>query len=173
MEKISSFMDGELDADEAGRQIARLQNDPEARANWDAFHLVGDAMRGECVVSRDFSPRLHARLAAEPTVLAPHRKPARPVTATYLWPAAAAIAAVVLVGGVVFYSPVAIRPEPEQKKLVENTVPPAPKPEQLVSVPSDGTMNRYIIIHQDYSPSTAIQGVAPYIRTVSGVKGAE
>ena len=28
-------------------------------------------------------------------------------------------------------------------------------------------LNDYLIAHQEYSPSTAIQGVAPYVRTVA------
>jgi len=28
-------------------------------------------------------------------------------------------------------------------------------------------MNEYLMAHQGFSPSTAIQGLAPYIRTVS------
>lgn len=175
MEKISSFMDGELDADDAGRQIARLQNDTEARANWDAFHLIGDAMRGDCVVTREFSARLHARLAEEPTVLAPRRSPARPA-ATYLWPAAASFAAVALVGWIAFYSPLSPQLSPQPQIAA---APPAPQPApavELANVPSDGRMNEYLMAHQAFSPSTAIQGLAPYIRTVSATqpqKGAE
>jgi hypothetical protein len=33
-------------------------------------------------------------------------------------------------------------------------------------------MSEYLIAHQEYSPSTAIQGLAPYIRTVSGAQPA-
>ena len=176
MEKISSFMDGELDADEAGRQIGRLQSDPEARAKWDAFHLIGDAMRGEGVVSREFSARVHARLGAEPTVLAPRRSPARPAARTYLWSAAASFSAVALVGWVAFYSPLSPQPAPDSRSAsAPQAVPPAP-PVELANVPSDGQMNEYIMAHQAFSPSTAIQGLAPYIRTVSASgpqKGAE
>jgi sigma-E factor negative regulatory protein RseA len=38
---------------------------------------------------------------------------------------------------------------------------------QLVSIPSNGNMNEYLLAHQGYSPSTTIQGVVPYIRSVS------
>jgi sigma-E factor negative regulatory protein RseA len=170
MERISSLMDGELDAHQAGQQLNRLKNDPEARGTWDAFHLIGDAMRGDCVVSRDFSARLQARLDAEPTVLAPRRSTARPF-ATYAWPAAASFSAVALVGWMAFYSPLA--PQPAVTTQVAIPATPvaavvAPQ-EQLANVPSEGRMNEYLMAHQEFSPSTAIQGVAPYIRTVSAV----
>jgi sigma-E factor negative regulatory protein RseA len=41
-----------------------------------------------------------------------------------------------------------------------------------VSVSTDGTMNEYFLAHQGFSPSTAIQGLAPYIRTVSASRPA-
>src|SRR3954467_11835880 len=104
MERISSLMDGELDAREADRELHRLKTDSAARANWEAFHLIGDAMRGDCVVSPQFSARLHDRLAAEPTVLSPRRLPARRAYA-YAWSAAASFSAVALVGWIAFYSP--------------------------------------------------------------------
>jgi hypothetical protein len=31
-------------------------------------------------------------------------------------------------------------------------------------------MNEYLIAHQEFSPSTAIQGLAPYIRGVSATQ---
>jgi hypothetical protein len=33
-------------------------------------------------------------------------------------------------------------------------------------------MNEYFLAHQGFSPSTAIQGLAPYIRTVSASRPA-
>lgn len=180
MERISSLMDGELDAHEAGQQLSRLKNDPEARASWDVFHLIGDAMRGDCVVSRDFSAGLQARLADEPTVLAPRRSPERKAT-SYAWPAAASFSAVALVGWIAFYSPLSPQPAREQSIASAPVAVPATPvvavaPPELANVPSEGRMNEYLMAHQEFSPSTAIQGVASYIRTVSAVqppKGAE
>jgi sigma-E factor negative regulatory protein RseA len=167
MERISSLMDGELDAHQAGHQIDRLKTDPEARANWEAFHLIGDAMRGDCVVSREFSGRLHAQLAAEPTVLAPRRSVARRVAA-YAFPAAASFSAVAVVGWMAFYSPLSPQPVVTASPAAQPPVVAAAGPqEQLANVPSEGRMNSYLMAHQAFSPSTVIQGLAPYIRTVS------
>jgi hypothetical protein len=49
---------------------------------------------------------------------------------------------------------------------------PAPIPTtapvaQVASVPDEGRTNEYLLAHQAFSPSTAIQGVVPYIRSVS------
>jgi sigma-E factor negative regulatory protein RseA len=169
MERISSLMDGELDAHQAGQELNRLKNDPEARKTWDAFHLIGDAMRGDCVVSRDFSARLQARLDTEPTVLAPRRSTARPF-ATYAWPAAASFSAVALVGWMAFYSPlapqlvatqVAAPATPAQLAVPATPVAVVAPPEQIANVPSEGRMNEYLMAHQEFSPSTAIQGGGP------------
>ncbi|HKA42106.1 MAG TPA: sigma-E factor negative regulatory protein [Burkholderiales bacterium] len=173
MDKISALMDGELDAHQSEQQLARLKNDSEARACWEAFHLIGDALRGERIVSRNLSERLRERLAQEPTVLAPPRaRPARPI-ATYAWSAAASLSAVALVGWVAFSGPLA--PQPDAPSVAAKAPPVAPvpvvaAPPQLASVPSEGKMNEYLIAHQEFSPSTAIQGLAPYIRTVSGTQ---
>src|SRR5215813_3308527 len=125
MDKISALMDGELDAHQSEQQLARLKNDNEARACWEAFHLIGDALRGERIVSRNLSERLRERLAQEPTVLAPPRaRPARPI-ATYAWSAAASLSAVALVGWVAFSGPLA--PQPDAPSVAAKA-PVAPVP---------------------------------------------
>jgi len=69
-----------------------------------------------------------------------------------------------------FNNPLAPQPELAQ---APNTTPPAATPTpsaQLASVPSEGRMNEYLIAHQEFSPSTEIQGLAPYIRGVSSIR---
>jgi sigma-E factor negative regulatory protein RseA len=167
MDKISEWMDGELNKHETRAQVERLKQDAELRDCWGTFHLIGDIMRGERVLSEGFERRVAKRLAEEPTVLAP-RIPAARRVATYALSAAASLSAVALVGWMAFFNnPLAPQPEIAQ---APNT-PPAPAvlaPEpQLASVPSDGTMNEYLIAHQGFSPSSEIQGLVPYIRSVS------
>ena|SRR5689334_9769081 len=163
MDKISALMDGELDARQAHEQIGRLKQDGELAESWQTFHLIGDSMRGDRALSPEFNRRIGERLDAEPTVLAPQRSMAPKRAVTYALSAAASVAAVALVGWVAFVS----NPIATQQELAKAPVAPAPV-SQLASVPSDGKMNDYLIAHQEFSPSTSIQGVAPYIRTVSG-----
>jgi len=162
MEQISALMDGELDEREAEREVARLKAE-DARERWDEFHLISDALRGEPLLSSRFNLTLSKRLAEEPTVLAPQRRTtrARRMT-TYAMSAAASISAAALVAWVAL-GPTA----PSDLAKV-----PGPKPEeaQLANLPSDGRMNEYLLAHEDFSPSTALQGVAPYIRTVSATR---
>jgi sigma-E factor negative regulatory protein RseA len=163
MDKISQWMDGELEGQAAEQQLRRLKQDDELLQCWHTFHLIGDSLRGEQSLSQGFTRRLASRLAEEPTVLAPHRNMARRFT-TYALSAAASLSAVALVGWVAFSN----NPSVEVAKAppavsVASTAPST----QLDSVPSDGKMNEYLMAHQEFSPSTAIQGLAPYIRSVS------
>jgi sigma-E factor negative regulatory protein RseA len=182
MEKISVLMDGELDEHESRAQIKRLKDDPEFTRGWHTYHLIGDAMRGERPLSAGFSERLTARMAEEPTVLAPQRTRPRSATA-YALSAAASVSAVALVGWIAFVNhPLAPPPQIAQPLASAPAVTapaiapisaPAVNPPQLASVSSEGKMNEYLIAHQEFSPSTAIQGLAPYIRSVSTTPSAQ
>jgi sigma-E factor negative regulatory protein RseA len=167
MERISELMDGELEGREAQRQLARIKQDQHLAHCWSTFHLIGDALRGERTLSRAVGSRVAAQLASEPTILAP-----RPFTfkrvATYAMSAAASVSAVALVVWMASNNPLA--PQAEVATVPAPVVPAVTPSPQLASVPSEGEMNEYLIAHQEFSPSTAIQGLAPYIRGVSGTK---
>jgi sigma-E factor negative regulatory protein RseA len=165
MEKISAWMDGELGAQQAREHLARLKQDQELLRCWHTYHLIGDALRGERALSPAFEERLTTRLAGEPTVLAPRRSPVKRIAA-YALSAAASLSAVALVGWMAFFNN-PLTPQSEIAKAPPTSPPAAAPSPQLASVPSDGQMNEYLIAHQEYSPSTAIQGLAPYIRSVS------
>ncbi|MBI4195938.1 MAG: sigma-E factor negative regulatory protein [Betaproteobacteria bacterium] len=167
MDRISALMDGELDEGQARREIGRLREDAELRERWESFHLIGDAMRGERLLSPAMMQRLAERLAHEPIVLAPRRGTARKIAA-YALSAAASISAVALVGWVALgTNDVGTAREVVRAPAPTLVVPvPAPAP-QVANVPNDGNMNEYILAHQGFSPSTALQGVVPYIRSVS------
>jgi sigma-E factor negative regulatory protein RseA len=186
---VSSLMDGELNVDEADREIARLKTDTALRGSWDTYHLIGDTLRGGRVGAAGFAGRFAERLAAEPTVLAPPRRAPRSRFQTYALSAAASVAAVAVVGWVAM-STLAGKPETTPGTLAKApssqplsppplaTVPPStmsqapiaapqPAPAAPVAVASPEHLHEYMLAHQGISPSTAIQGVAPYIRTVS------
>jgi sigma-E factor negative regulatory protein RseA len=171
MDKISQWMDGELGGHETREQLTRVRQDAELHDCWGLFHLIGDVMRGERALSREFEQRVAARLASEPAVLAPrHRVASR--FATYALSAAASVSAVALVGWLAFFNnPLA--PQPELAQAPTSLPPVAAPSEEIASVPSDGKMDDYLIAHQEFSPSTEIQGLAPYIRGVSSARQVE
>lgn len=164
-DRISVLMDGELDDRSAAEVIDALadgsQAGGEAREAWRTYHLISDALGKSRMLSEGFSGRVAAALAAEPTVLAPRRlgvarEPRR-------WVAlAAGVAAVSLVGWLglapqqTAVAPVAQAPKPIVAKEVK---PP------VISLPR-GT-NDYLLAHQAFSPRMSLQGMAPYVRTVS------
>ena len=185
VENISALMDGELDGDEAAREIAHLKQNATRRGAGGAYHVIGEAMRGEhagASPSPAFSQRLSERLALEPTVLAPRMRSPKTTLQTYALSAAASVAAVAAVGWVAMNmlgpdtAPGTLAKAPAAKQQVAAPVvaiqPPAvpsaaPGGEALAAAPEH--MHEYLLAHQGISPSTAIQGVTPYIRTVSSI----
>ena len=168
MDKISALMDGELESPQALEQWARVKQNEELLQHWHTFHVIGDALRGERMLSSRFNEQMAARLSSEPTVLAPRRSTVQHIAA-YALSAAASLAAVALVGWVAFVE----NPLAPQADLAKAPVaaPAATAPQtQIASVPNEGRASDYLIAHQEFSPSTAIQGVAPYIRSVSSTQ---
>jgi len=166
MEQISALMDNELQGQDAHQALLRLGDTPEARDSWATYHLIGDVMRGQGS-SVNVAGGVWAALEAEPTVLAP-RRAVRPGKAmTYALSAAASVSAIAVVGWMAFSTGNVVNPQSE----LARALPAAPTVQvaepQLVSAPSDGQMNEYLLAHQGVSPSSGLQGVAPYIRTIS------
>ena len=160
-ENISRLMDGELDDTELQSVFAALKQS-EHMTTWSCYHAIGDTLRREAT-ARAFAcgvpRRLAERLAAEPTVLAPRRGMVER-TANWAWAAAATLAAAGIVGWTAFSlvddTPAAVAKAREAGSLRAAQVRPA------VSVPSD-----YVVAHQEYSPSTALAVVGPYLRAAA------
>jgi sigma-E factor negative regulatory protein RseA len=160
-ENLSAWMDCELRDQEARLLPQQLKRDAQLRDNWDCYHLIGDALRG--VQGPDLCAKIRARLEAEPTVLAPQRRNPAERLRWYALSAAASIAAVAFVGWM------ALSGVP-QDSLQIAAVPAAA--DKQVAVPAGEVANNYLLAHQRYSPSNAMQGVASYVRTVSEERSA-
>jgi len=162
-ERISQLMDGELDEPAIETTLAALRRDPQAAETWRTYHLISDAMRDTPLLSAGFAARLAERLAAEPTVLAPARRQPRP---RLVWAAAASVAAVGLVGWLAF----APQPEPAARVAsAPKSASPALHKPPVVAVTTilPKAANDYLLAHQGFSPRVYLQGMAPYVRTVS------
>ena len=74
-EILSALADGQAHSDEVARACGAWRQQPEARATWHAYHLIGEAMRSPDQAaasdSAAFLQRMRARLAEEPVVLSP------------------------------------------------------------------------------------------------------
>lgn len=95
-EWLSALLDGELDDAEAERAARHLAQDASRMRCWSEYCLIGDALRGDVLAQPGFMQRMHAALAAEPTVLSPMRKKhAARIRRPLAWTAAAAAVAAV------------------------------------------------------------------------------
>ena len=72
-EKLSAFMDGELD--DSG-VVDSIKNDSESLAKWRSYHVIRSGLRKEASVMPEFdiTAQVAATLDQEPTVLAPKSK---------------------------------------------------------------------------------------------------
>lgn len=170
METISALMDGEANGQEAHQALLRLNDTADVRETWATYHLIGDVMRGDALPAFDVSRRVAGALVQEPTVLAPRRSSRTSRPLTYALSAAASVSAIAVVGWMAFSTSSVVSPAVE---VAQAPRPAVVQPEaQLVSAPSDGQMNEYLLAHQGVSPSTSLHGVVPYIRTISSAPDA-
>jgi sigma-E factor negative regulatory protein RseA len=73
---VSALADGDATDSEAARAFQAWRDDPDARATWHAYQLIGDVLRSDDLAAEPaadeaFLVALRARLATEPVVLAP------------------------------------------------------------------------------------------------------
>jgi sigma-E factor negative regulatory protein RseA len=163
--RISALMDGELDAGELDESLRALRDEGEAREAWRTYHLISDVLEGRAMVSTDCRRRVAARLAGEPALVARVPGPvAAPARGRWFVPSAlaASLAAVALVGWMAF------APQPEHDAplapLAQNRAPVAQEPAR---VPLTAATQDYLYAHQAFSPRNSLQGMAPYVRSVS------
>ena len=161
-EKVSALIDGELQSDSLHAHLARLRADPELRGAWDTYHLIGDALRGH--ISPAISDRVVARLREEPTVLAP--RPERSPSRRLGWYAMSAAASVAAVAFVVWTASPGWRAEPQLAGGPEAATLATGAPVTLVSSVAPAEIENYLLAHRPYSHTSAMQGIAPYGRSV-------
>jgi hypothetical protein len=153
-EEISLLIDGELEPVRADAVVASLCR-AEGVATWVCYHVIGDAVRG--VASRGLDSKRFVELfAAEPTVLAPPRRSTAPHAIALAL--AATVAAVSVVGWVALTTmPAPVAAIASARQAVGGRAADA----------RPAVDNEYVLVHQEYSPTNAIQGIGPYLRAVS------
>lgn len=156
---ISALMDGELFDDEAEALLDKMKSNPEAHEEWRTFHLIGDALRQPDHVHVNIGSTFSERLQAEPTILAPRSRTAQNAR----WFALSA-AASVLALTVVAWMSLQVGSEPAPQMAMQQT----PAALRSASFSSNSRLNDYLMAHQEFSPSTDVQGAASYMRTAAG-----
>jgi len=156
-QKISALMDSELFEDDAENLLDRIGRGTNAHKDWEVYHLIGDVLRQPDHIHCDLSAKVRERMRDEPTVLAPRSYSVKRKIRTVALSAAASLAAV----GVVAWMSQQISPEAApQMAMQQNALRP-------VSVSIQPKSNDYLMAHQEFSPSTDMNGGASYIRMVT------
>ena len=143
-ERISALMDGELEDQAADELIPMLARERDALETWRVYHLISDALRENQPLPR-----------APVVTLQPRRRIALPI--------AASLAAVTLVGWLAFSPP----QEPAAPQAAVAGAPGAVAQAPMLRVPLPSATSDYLLAHQGFSPRVSLQGMAPYVRTVS------
>jgi sigma-E factor negative regulatory protein RseA len=175
-ERLSAFVDGELEQAESERIISEILNSEELRSRWLRYQRAGSALRHEMGVSSstDLLAGIHARLEDEPTILAP-RKKREPMSATFKQVAGMAFAATVAAVSVIMIQPAEKAFSPTNNQVAANTSAPVATQQEWVRVNSVNwsdnrpavvsKLNSYLVNHNGYS--TAVRGTLPYAPIVT------
>jgi sigma-E factor negative regulatory protein RseA len=154
---------------ELAEPLGALREEGEALEAWRVYHLISDSLQDTQILSSGFSARFSERLALEPTILAPGSVARHVGKSPFRIPlsAAAGLAGVALVGLLALQT---FAPDTRQfatNKAQEVAAQDIAGKTVAANVPMPGEVNDYLLAHQNYSPRSTLQGVAPYVRTVS------
>ena len=72
-DQLSALIDGEFEIESSEHIITSVKAGGELKEAWQHYHLIGDAMRGNCHMRHDFCAQVMQALDAEPTVLGVNR----------------------------------------------------------------------------------------------------
>ncbi|BBP05346.1 membrane protein [Sulfuriferula plumbiphila] len=142
---LSALADGELDHQETVRILETLSHGADWRARWQSYHIIGDCLRDIPPLKSGLATRISLLLADEPTILAPRRS----LMARFGMPAAASLAAVMLVA----WGAVNLM-QNDATSLAGNQLAAA-SPGQPSSHARDD-MNDYVAAHRDFSPGAML-----------------
>ena len=175
-EHLSALVDGEIDNALLDPTVSALEQNEDLAATWERYHLIGQALRGEPVrpEHRQLAALVRARIAAEPVPLkrASRRRTGPSRLSPFLGAVLAASAAFFAVFAVPqLFDPHSGPPEPS----VAVRAPVAPQQFDLADTGQrwhldepalQDKMDRFLVNHQAFSPSSGIKGFLPYATVV-------
>ena len=180
-EQVSALVDGEVSGSEINGAVSALLSDPALRERWSRYHLISDTLRNNRPDKRYHSvaDRVRQALEDEPAILVPRRRrvhmPGFMRQAAGLAIAASVTAAAIL--GVQYMHTgdegsdganevLAKAPETQSYRQIGTTAPV-----REVSEVYRPSLDPYLVNHNEYSISSGMQGMLPYVRIVSDETG--
>ena len=176
---LSAFVDGEASKFETRLSVKEIVSDPEMRARWERYHLIGDVLRRDAplIVDKDFCVKVMERIEATPveemasvegetrTVRTWHSV-SKPIGALAL---AASVAVVTVLGLKELTSPNVNVPD-ASPSVVQKTPPPMVAGVQNVQGPLQSSnpqakarINSYLVNHTEHAST---RGIMPHVRLV-------
>ncbi len=172
-ERLSASMDGEQPVDD--ELLAELENDANAAATWQRYHLIRTVMRdGHSELDGvDMVARIHRQLEDEPVVLAPGRM-RHPKPDWFRQAVGMAIAATVAVVAVLVIQPGADNDASREDVLAAagNAAPTVRvTSHERLSRAAEARLSAYIVNHNEVSSMAGVQSIPAYTRIISSTPG--
>jgi sigma-E factor negative regulatory protein RseA len=148
--------------------LDRLEGDAELKATWARFHLIGDVMRsaGGPLAEPGFAAKVSARIAEEPTVLAPKALnrdfSVRPSIVSLGLAASLAVVAI-LVGKSMNDHAEVFQAASRGGADLARVAAKAPGPAESQA---DSQFNDYLVMHNETAYMAGSAGMLPYVRVV-------
>lgn len=174
--KVSELMDGELDTQEAAALITGLKRGNNLRDDWEAYHLIGDALRDSSKLSINLTQQVSKRLETEPVILAPYTSKylTKPFRRKMVGLSIAASLVIMVTGWLSMYA----LHQPQQTLVADNAgmekmaspihvINASPYSKYAYPIEPD-EIDDYLYVHGEFSPGTAARGLSTrYVRPVT------
>ncbi|SDX36808.1 sigma-E factor negative regulatory protein RseA [Allochromatium warmingii] len=178
--RLSALLDGELAATQLPALLDALTDDPELRACWERYTLIGQSIRGEAIHAnaRQLAEQVRTALHAEPTLLRPPRSLSTPRRWRRRDTGWALAASVTLMAVLTLPLLSTDSDAPELADVSRNTPLSVPLVEQQLAQQFEhqrwhleqpelaSKLDRYLVTHQAKASASGATGLLPYAMLV-------
>jgi sigma-E factor negative regulatory protein RseA len=174
---LSALVDGEIEPVLAHATLSALETNPKLKESWERYHLIGAAIRWEPVREeyRTIAERVKKRIALEPAPMIEtgRRRGRTSRLGTFAGAALAASAAFLAIFAVpqLFN----LGPDPAVSPRFRIASPPPQQFQLPDSIPRwhldepalENKLDRFLVTHQEQSPTSGMKGFLPYATFVA------